>query len=372
MKNRFFVVLLAFVTLFSKTARAEAEFDAQGEAKFAYGYSHREKEYKKNQKNNIFPTDFWLSLSASEVFLQDYELSLFADFMGGTDKYLKDYNQGSWGEEVYLKLKSPYGQFDIGQINNVAYSQGVSAPAFGLLSANNSDIVDFIHNPNWIQRKKTTSFKTLNSTYINTDGDAPKISYISPEFFGTSLGVSYVPYAYSKSGLVNKHASYHNNGGLIFSAHGSYDLEYAEMEASLGYAEFFENDKEYSAGLSLYRKGFTLGASYRRTNENGKKNEERKNFKLPDFFDAYRNSEAYAIGLGYEIGPFKTAVTYFCSQAKKLDFKDKILQFSNEFQLNKNASFYGAIAHVNFSGEKNVATTNNKGYAFVIGTAIKF
>ena len=371
MKNRFFVALIVFISFFSQVARAEIQFDTQGEAKFAYGYSHTSKKYEKNQRESSFPTDFWLSLSAENEIFQDYDLTVFADLMGGTDKYLKDYNQGNWGEEVYLRLQSPYGEFALGQINNVAYSQGVSAPSFGLLSANNSDVVDFIHNPNWIRRKKTTSFKTLNSTYINTDGDAAKVSYISPEFFGTSFGVSYVPYTYSKSGLVNKHASYHRNGGIVISAHGNYDLGYADMETSIGYADFFENDKEYSAGLSLYRKGFTFGASYRRTNQNGKKHA-KKDFMLPEFFDSYRNAEAFTAGLGYEIGPFKTALTYFYSQAKHHDFEDKIIQFSNEFRLDKHILLYAAVAHVDFSGEKFIIEDNNKGFAFVIGSGIDF
>ena len=257
-------------------------------------------------------------------------------------------------------------------MNNAAYVQGVSAPNFGALNINNGSITDFINNPNWKRRKKITSFKTINSTYINTDGDSAKFSYFSPEFYNTTFAISYVPYAYSRSGLINKHASYHNKGGVILSAYNHLELDFAEIRSSLGYAEFIDNDKEYSAGLSFYRKGFTFGGSYRRTNRNGKNHAAKKNYELPEFFDAYRDSKAYNIGFGYEIGPFKAALTYFNAKAKKADFEDRIIQLSGEYQIKKHLKLYSAVAHAEFSGTKNELSQNNQGYAFIFGAGIDF
>ena len=371
MKTKYISLVGIFCMIFGTEANAEWEYSATGEAKILYGYSALAQKYKKQNKQNNIPSDLWLGLSARNEFSDDYELAFFADFMGGTDQYLKDYNQGSWGQEIYGKWQTPYGQFSAGQMYNVAYLQGVSAPDFGPLGVNNSDVVNFIANPNWIRRKKITSYKTLNSTYINTDGDAPKISYLTPEFYNTTFGVSYTPYTYSRSGLVNKHASYHKNGGIIVSAENHLELDFVEIKSSLGYADFFENDKEYSAGISFYRKGFTLGGSYRRTNSIGKKTA-KKHFDLPQYFDAYRNAEAYALGIGYEIGPFKTALTYFSSKAKQTDFEDRIVQFSGEYRLEKHITLYSAIAHAEFSGEKDLPQHSNKGYAFIFGTSVNF
>ena len=369
MRKKYTLFLLICGFCVAKSAVAKWEYSAEGEGKALYGYENAAKRYEKQNKNNHIPTDGWVSLSAKNEFSDDYELIVFADFMAGTDQYLKDYNHGSWGEELYFKWQTPYGQFSAGQMNNVAYLQGVSAPNFGPLNVNNSDVVNFINNPNWKRRKKITSFKTLNSTYINTDGDAAKFSYLSPEFYNTTVGFSYVPYAYSRAGLINKHAAYHGQDAIVFSAENHLELDFADIKSSLGYAEFFENDKEYSAGLSIYRKGFTLGGSYRRTNVNGKKSSSAKNYALPEFFDAYRNAEAYALGFGYEIGPFKSALTYFASKTKKHDFEDKIVQFSGEYQLKRHIKIYSAVAHVDFSGKKG---ENNRGYTFVLGSGINF
>ena len=368
MKTKIFLITALISSFLTSFAHAEWSFEANGEANALYGYSNISGKYKKFQKNNNIVTDGWISFSASNNFYDQYELNILANFLGGTDKYLKDYNQGSWGEELYAKIDTPYGQFSAGQMNNIAYLQSISAPTAGALSVNNSNITNFIHNPNWIRRKKTTSFRTLNSTYINTDGTSAKISYLSPEFYNTSIGFSYVPYVYNKTGLVNKHASYHNNGGIILSAANHLEFDYVDIETSLGYAEFFENDKEYSAGISFYRKGFTFGTSYRATEKNNKKYSSVQHFALPEYFDSYRNGRAFNIGLGYEIGPFKTAVTYFNSKAKHLRFEDKIVQFSNEYRIHKNVSLYMAVAHVEFKEEKDAA----KGYAFIFGTGINF
>jgi len=372
MKIKYVPFLTILGLIFADFAAADWEYSAEGEGKFLYGYADVASKYKSYNKNNRAVSDMWLEFSARNEFSDDYEAAFFADFMGGTDRYLKNYNQGSWGEEIYAKLQTPYGQFSFGQMNNIAYLQGVSAPEFGPLGVNNSMVVDFINNPNWKRRKKITAFKTLNSTYINTDGDAFKISYLTPEYYNTMVGISYVPYSYSRAGLVNKHSAYHNKGGIILSADNHLDFDFAEIKSSLGYAEFIENDKEYSAGLSIYRKGFTLGGSYRRTNANGKKLARARNYDLPEFFDAYRNAEAYNVGLGYEIGPFKAAVTYFTSKAKHTDFEDRIFQLSGEYQIEKHIKIYSAVAHVDFAGKKDEKEQNNKGYAFMAGVGIEF
>ena len=80
---------------------------------------------------------------------------------------------------------------------------------------NNSDITDFIANPNWYNRDRNGIFKTLNSTDINTDGVAAKISYISPQFYNSYLGFTYVPDSWNNAGLINRRAEYKNKSGYI-------------------------------------------------------------------------------------------------------------------------------------------------------------
>ena len=83
---------------------------------------------------------------------------------------------------------------------------------------------------------------------------------------------------------------------------------------ALGYADYDENNKEYSLGFSLHRKGWTLGASYRKTDTNSKDTPINKY----NLYDGYRDAKAYNIGLSYEIGPFTTGVSYFNSKSNNI------------------------------------------------------
>ena len=49
--------------------------------------------------------------------------------------------------------------------------------------------------------------------------------------------------------------------------------------------------------------------------------------RRPEGFDAYRDAWAANIGVGYEIGPVKTALTYFYSKADGRDYEDKSCSF---------------------------------------------
>lgn len=90
---------------------------------------------------------------------------------------------------------------------------------------------------------------------------APKISYITPEFYHTLLGFSYIPDTYNRRGLVNKDARYAKKDGYAAAAYNSLDLGFADMTSSAGYAEFHDNDKEFSLGLNLARGNWNLGGS---------------------------------------------------------------------------------------------------------------
>lgn len=84
------------------------------------------------------------------------------------------------------------------------------------------------------------SYKTLNSTYINTDGASPKVSYVTPEWQGMKLGATFVPETYSQSGLVAKDAPYKDKSAYILGAYGSWDVFGYELETSLGFADLIK------------------------------------------------------------------------------------------------------------------------------------
>ena len=70
-------------------------------------------------------------------------------------------------------------------------------------------------------------------------------------------------------------------------------------------------------------------------------------------FDAYRNGEAYNVGISYSIGPVTTGLSYFDSKSNISKNRDKIISFSNSYEYNKNITFSFTTAHLESAGENN-------------------
>jgi len=369
-----FIATVAIATIISTVAHANSlEYTYSGSWSSFYGYSFPDNKYKHRDKRQFFVNTFNLNLGADKSFNDDYSLGLYADLMLGIDKRQYDYSNGLWGHELYTIFDNPLGRIMLGETYSVASQFHISAPSVGTFNVNNSDIVNFIANPNWLKDKHHTSYRTLNSTAINTDGTAVKISYIAPEYNNITLGFSYVPDAYSRTGLINRDARYADDRAYIGSVYYHTDLGFAEMESSLGYGIFNQDDKDFSVGLSFYRAGWTIGGSFRKTYVDGNDysiTNNSNNPRLPNLFDNYREGKAWNLGVGYEIGPYEVALSYFESQADNSDNKDKITLLSNAYQINKNFSIYLAGAYAEFDGVD--YEQSNEGYSIISGFNLSF
>lgn len=357
---KFKLCFLALVVLAACPARAgEWNYEIEGHARALYGYSD-----VKDHHHGIGRG--WLSSMIGYDFDNGVSAGLYALLNGGIDRELQDYNQGRWGEEVYGVVDSDYGQVMVGQVYNVASLFHNGAPSVGAFAAN-TDIVDFIANPNWKRNSKETKFATLTATDLNTDGVTPKISYISPEFYGAAVGFSYMPDSYNRRGLINKHAGYAHDDGFVGAAYFDHDWGWFFSKASIGYAQYHGNDKEYSAALNISRGNWNIGGGFRKTYIDGE-DKSTPDRKLPLDFDGYREGYAWNIGIGYEIGPFASALTYFDSKAKHSDNRNKMVAFSNQYQFNKYIDVYAAAAYVDYDA----ADESKHGYALVTGLGVNF
>jgi len=354
-------LLLTLFPISSYAGALETDFDISLEN--YYGYTDYAKPYNRDHKQNNLNSSLNLFGRIGYEFNQNYTTSLIGYFMIDTAKEVENYNQGIWGEEVYNLTETPWGDITIGQASNVAYNFAVGAPNASKVHINNTELVNFINNPNWYKKGHKVSYKTLNSTYINTDGASLKANYVTPEFAGMKFGVTYVPETYSQSGLVAKDSRYKDKSAYVLGAYGAWDILGYELETSLGFADYHKNDKEYSAGISIYRKGWTLGGSYRKTEVS------HHDYALDraNLYDAYREGRAYNIGLSYEIGPITTGIAYFDSKAEKTDNHDEIISFSNSYQYNKYLTLSLTAAHLLSKGENKNPENNTKGYAFILG-----
>lgn len=147
------------------------------------------------------------------------------------------------------------------------------------------------------------------------------------------------------------------------------------LETSLGFAVFADDDREFSAGMSLSRGNWTFGGSYRRTCVDGSdypQNVRRKPQRMPDGFDGYREGYAWNVGVSYAFGPYQAGLSYFNSKADHAGNEDRIVQFSNQYRLNKYTDLYLIAAHVDYRGADDDVRGNAKGYAFIAGVGFNF
>jgi len=363
--KRFVLYLISLVGISSASA-VPLETDYSLKWGNYYGYTDYAKPYNKLHKQNNLNSSLNLYGRVSYLLNDDYKTSLIGYFMADSAKKVENYNQGIWGEEVYSLTETPFGDFSFGQDDNVAAKFAVGAPCAGAYRAN-SNLVNFIVNPNWYSKGSQMAYKTLDSTYINTDGSSFKLNYMTPELSGIKLGATFIPETYSRSGLVAKNAKYKDNSAYVLGAYGLWDVLGYELEVSLGFADYHKNDTEYSAGVSIYRKGWTLGASYRKTEVS------KSDYAIDktNLYDAYREGYAYNFGISYEIGPYMAGVSYFASKSDKFANKDEIFSFFNNFQYNKYLTFSLTAAHLQATGSNNDVTNNSKGYAFILGAELK-
>ena len=361
MKNRHLLALILALSPFSVHAQ-ELSYEASGSLNGFYGYSEPSERYKKQNDNNTFTGAAEINLSALYEFNADTSAGLYLDLSHGFNKNNRTYNNGSWGKEIYSIIDSTYGRLMLGETYNTAYQfhQGIEnlAPI---------DLTDFIINPNNILTRNQTSHKTLNSTKINTDGVAPKISYITPEFYGSMLGFSYIDDINNRRGLAKNELHYNKKDGYVASFYNNIDTKLADIYTSVSYAEFRDKDKEYSASIRLERGNWSLGGSYRKAYIDGTKNQ-----ISPSLADNYREGHAWDTGIGYKIGPYKMSLTYFNSKADNTDNEDEIIMLSNRYQYNKWLDVYLAFAHENYRGEDKSLDNNNKGYSFITGLGLNF
>jgi predicted porin len=349
-----------FLSLLAATAQAAGwNYGIEGHAQGLYGYTDI-------QKHNHGTGKGYIDSYAEYAFDSQTTAALYLSLNGGIDRELQDYNQGRWGEEVYGDFDSAYGRVMLGQTYNVAALFHQGAPSVGALSSN-SDVVDFLANPNWRRTTKETKFATLTSTDINTDGVAEKINYISPEFSGMAFGLSYIPDSYNRRGLISKYADYAHDDGFVGAVYADGDWGWFNSKSAIGYAQYHGNDKEWSYSLNLSRGNWNIGGGFRKTYIDGDDKSTPKKELAPDF-DGYREGQAWNIGVGFDFGPFSSALTYFDSKSDRLDNHDKIVAFSNQYSFNKYTDFYVAAAY----GKYRATEQSVEGYALVTGVGVNF
>lgn len=348
----------------------DLEFETNAKLRALYSHSKLD---EKTQKNNHFP--MFSKIESVIRYNQSDSLSynLYADLQAKLSDTIENLNQGYWGEQLYASVFSKYGDFYFGQMQNVGAMLSVTNSGLSVWQSTPIEISDFIHNPNWQQKNKTKYYATLTSTVPNTDGSSLKFSYLTPEYKGTTLGFGFTPKVNSGDSLVSKFAQYDNNSAYSVALYKFFEFDNMQADFYFSFADYEHSHTEYASGLSFYYKGWSVFASYLKTQTKGSdkpittvtKSENKK-----AYFDDFRDSTAYNLGLSYEFAYLTSSLSYFDSYSKNTQAHNRIINLHNSLKFDKNYALYLGCAYADFVGSN--AQKSNKGYAIYTGIEFEF
>ena len=266
-----------------------------------------------------------------------------------------------WLDDVYAYAESKYGKVELGATDNAAKKLHNGAPDVSPLDT--AKIV------NWLGVIPRVA---LDSTTIDFDGNAKKISYFSPKFYGIQVGASYIPGATAArpfqvasngaqpSGVIKDDGAFNN----AYVVSGAYNGKFGGVTvgADIAYGNrnmrFVKSQDQYSFGADVGFSGFTIGAGYTFYDSNIK---------------GKKNDQAFELGVAYENGPYAISADYFVSKVGKVDGfklgKFQKYEVSGKYKLGAGVDSFATFAYLDMNDQASVV---DKVWTVVTGLALSF
>ncbi len=269
-------------------------------------------------------------------------------------------------DESYLYISGKYGKLTLGSTDNVAYLMRATAPNAAYTEVDDTAIPNYLIRP----------FDDDNITDMGFDGDANKISYMTPKFYGLQAGVSYTgsgnaggdDSGVAASESVAKVADF--DEAYAFSVSYEREIGPVGLLTTAGYtvanggAINSGKAEDWAFGLNLTYQGFTLGGAYRGVSANDDSG-----------FSAY-DGYAWDAGLMYADGPYAVSVNY----RKSVTAGDLGVAGNNEidtyaiggkYTLGAGVDLFGQLAYANYDQE-GTGIDNKGAYGGVVGLHLDF
>jgi len=330
------------------------------------GYTNlSEKDYGEAVNKFALGTDGEIAFTAETKLDNGLKVGAVAEIMVGT--FAK--RQG-WLDDVYAYAESKYGKVELGATDNAAKKLHNGAPNVGVLDADK--IVSWLGlagNGYW-----GGVGVALDSTAIDIDSNARKISYFSPKFYGFQVGASYIPGAgivrafdASRNGALAPSTVERNGaaftGAYVVSADYEGKFSSVTVSADVAYGNFKTRGgkgEQYSFGADVGFSGFTIGAGY-------------------TFFDENRhgvkNTKAFEFGAAYENGPYAVSANYFIAKDGKVDGekmgKFQKYEVSGKYKLGAGVDAFATFAYLDMNKEARVEDVD-KVWTVITGLALNF
>ena len=282
------------------------------------------------------------------------------------DLYTAQDNQGV--DDVFVQISSDsLGKIRLGQTKGAAYALSHTAPNFGAMGHNDGDLEDWAND----------TVVTVNQTHTASESnDGQKIVYWTPNFAGFQAGASY--------GLdVNNSADDPINVGTVgsntaFDAGIAYNGDFGGVSvgADVTYQRNFnggttgtgvEDREAWRGGLSVGVAGFTIGGSYRNTDNEG----------------SVKNIDAsgWDVGVAYATGPYGVSLSYLSLEQDNavnpaVEDSDKSWVLGGSYDMGAGVKLVGSVFSAEYeNGNVNTVvnnTSDNEAFGVVTGIEVNF
>ncbi|WP_417795686.1 porin [Terasakiella pusilla] len=288
------------------------------------------------------------------------------------------------GDDVFLQISSDsLGRLRIGQTKGAAYALSHSAPNVAI-GNNDGDVSDWIARPTQTAKlnsnaaNNSEAFVYSDQTMTASEGnDGQKIVYWTPNLGGFQAGFSYGIDRNSAAieSAVDVGGGNTNNdtawdvgvaydgdfGGVTFGA----DVTFQQNNNGGTTGPLVEDRQAYRAGVSVGVAGFTVGGSYRKTNNE-------RSIKDVD-------ASGWDLGVAYETGPYGVSLSYASFKEDSaanstLDDTAKTWVLGASYDLGAGVTLVGSVFTAEYEdGATAVNSTNdNEGTGIVTGLQVSF
>ncbi|MBN2751904.1 MAG: porin [Rhodospirillaceae bacterium] len=287
-----------------------------------------------------------------------------------------DNNDQDTIDESYMYVSGKYGKMILGSTDNAVYLMRAVAPNASYMEADDTN-TSYLLKPDAV---------TDIITDPGFDGDANKVMYMTPKFYGVQAGVSYSP----SNAADGDDAATNTETIAKMTATGSIEDAWAlsltyegevgpvGLLATAGYtvadiyngptsvAGLKSETQDFSGGLNLTYQGFTLGGSVRRVLQ-------------PFDMESADNMTGWAwdAGLMYEEGPYAVSVTYRSAETEGSNANPgtdsvSMLALGGKYALGAGVDLFAQLAVADYDDEGSTKSDSNSPVGGVVGIHLDF
>ncbi|AEO48740.1 porin [Rhodospirillum rubrum] len=263
-------------------------------------------------------------------------------------------------DKQWVTVSGAFGKIEAGQRSGVFDEFMVVAPTVGSVSLDDSK--------SWLGAGNGIN-GSVTQLYLDQslDDDDAKVTYVTPQFYGFSAGVSYTPNVggprANNSSIV---APTKKNRDLVQMAVG-YDAEFGDVGLKASAAAATQSNLWiYQGGVNVSYAGFTLGGAYTEYDD--------QSAAAVASWDADASEgRVWTAGLSYAVGPYSVGFTYGqTDNDSKSGVDAAIYKIGGDYKMGPGIDLVGNV----FYGETGIGSSNvdasREGFGAVTGIVLAF